>query len=134
MPGLVELAGHEIGVGHADARAPEGPGRARVAVLLAELVEDRPDSQVVARVEVRQSVHVVSAAGPADSSQVCPVCNSEVVERREEALVEGVPEPDLGRGPTAEPVEDVPLVGPLRCGRQAEEDPGSEVVQDGLML
>ena len=129
---LVELARHEIGVGHADAES-EGPGRARVAVFLAELVEDRPDAQVVARVEVRQAVDVVSLAGPADGGQVGPVGDAEVVERREEAPVEGVPEPDLGRGAAPEPAEDVSPVGPLRGGRQAEKDSGPEGVQEGLV-
>ena len=101
----------------------------RVGVL-GDLLDDQTSPGVGAGVGVAQRLDVVAAAPPPrDLAQVEAVVDPEVEERREVLLIDRVPQPQLGGDAIVEPVQDRQPVAALRCGGQAEQLDGGEVVE-----
>ena len=103
--GVAEVVGHEAGVVDAHTE-PEGPHRRRLRVAC-DLLHHQTRPRPRARVDVAQRFDVVAAApSPRHLGEVESVVDSEVHERRELLLVDGVPEPQLGGNAVVEPVQD----------------------------
>ncbi len=104
--------------------------RLRVAHLVADCSEDLADPQVVAGVDVGQLGGVVAAASPpGDVAEVGAVVDAVVVERREQVLLQGIPQSQFDGHATVEPPEDVEGIGPFGRGCQTEQMRRPEVVE-----
>ena len=101
MPASLNVCGHELGVGDADAEAERahGAGSSTLSRSCWSTIAARAS---VAGVDVRQLALVVPATGPADPPQVGAVGDGEVVERAEQVCAERVPQPQLGGGAAVE--------------------------------
>ena len=96
-----------------------------------QLLEDDRGPRLVAGVDVRQLALVVPATAPADAPQVGAVRDGEVVERAEQVLAQGVPQPQLGGGaPVEELGADVDAVGALGGCGEAEQLARGQVVEE----
>ena len=131
--GLLEAVGHEVGVVDADAEA-ERSHLGGVADLVSDGGDHLGGPDVVAGVDVGQFRDVVPlATPPRDTGQVGGVVDAEVVERREQALLECVPETQLDGDAVAEPAQHVESVGSFGGGGEAEQVLRAEVVEQGLV-
>ena len=90
-PRLGELPRHVARVLLRDAE-PERPHLARIENDPLDRVEQLRDADVVAREEVAELLRGVSAATPGQLTQIGAVSDAEVLERDEEALVDGLPQ------------------------------------------
>ncbi len=112
---------------------PEASHRRRLGVL-GDLLDDEAGPGVGAGVGVAQGLDVVAAPStPRDVAEVEAVVDAEVQERREVLLVDRVPQAQLGRDAVVEPVQDREAVAAFRCGGEAEQLDGSEVVEDPVV-
>src|SRR5438034_4983241 len=94
----------------ADAVA-ERPHARRIGDLPSDLVDEQTCPRMVRSEDVLELSHVVSlSAAPRDATQVEPVVDAEVRERREVLLVDRVPQPQLSRDPAVEVAEHVEAV------------------------
>jgi hypothetical protein len=103
---------HELRVGDRDAE-PEGAHGARVVDLVVDRAEDGGGADVIGGVELLEALDVVATGGEVDAREVGAVVDAEVLERRDEALIEGVPQAQLGGDAAIEPAEDRLAVGAL---------------------
>jgi hypothetical protein len=101
--GGVEPRRHEAGVLDAHAK-PQGAHALGIGELVVELAQDQVYAVVIAGVELRELGGHVTALAPGEGGEVGVVVDAEVVERAEQALVEGGPETQLGGDPAIEPL------------------------------
>src|SRR2546423_15495655 len=81
-------------------------------------------------IDIGQLGHVVSGAPlPAHPAEVGRIMESEVLEGREEAALQRLPEAKLDCSPSVEPGAHVDAVRPLRGGRETEKLLGPHMVQ-----
>ena len=133
QPELGETPRHELRVADADA-VTERPHRRRIGELAPQLLDDEVRPCVVGGEHVLQrSCRRSLAAPPRHLTEVEPIVDAEVRERREIALVDRVPEPELGRDPAVEIAQHVQAVSPLRRGGQAEQLDGGEMIEQRLV-
>ncbi len=130
--GLGEPHGHELRVIDVDAEA-EGPHRSRGGDVVAHRIEDATEPDVTRGIDAPQLLDGIAARCPGDLREVGAVADPEVLEGAEEILIERLPEAQLGSDAIAEPDEDAPPVGALRCGGEAEEDFGVQAPEDVLV-
>ena len=123
-----ELVRHEPRVGDADAESqrPHGP---RVRKFVLNGLNDQRHSVLVTGVDILQRCDVVPATAPLDVRQVGAVVKAEVLERTEQAPLERVPQPQLHRNSTVEPLKDALAVGALRCCGEAKQNLGFQMIQ-----
>jgi hypothetical protein len=90
-------------------------------------------ARMVGRVDVAEGREIVSSARPLHAGQVRRAADAEVVKRREETVVERLPEAEIGCDSPVEVMEDASSVGALgRCG-EADEDPRLHVREEFLV-
>ncbi len=130
--GSREPRSHEDRVFDAHAEA-EGAERAHVGDSAGELCEHQRGAGVVARVEIGQRRLVVSRACPTDAAQVGRVRDAEVLERHQELLVEGLPEPELARDVSVEVGQQGLAVASLGSCREAAQEGRSQAEDDDLV-
>ncbi len=119
-PCLGEYASHEPGVRDADAEA-EGAHPTQVIDPARELLQHAARPRIVAGQQLREAVDVVATTPtPRDLAQVEAVVDAVVQEGREALAIDRVPEPQLGRDPSIEPVQHREAVAPL--GRRGESE------------
>jgi len=75
----------------------------------------------------------VAAAAPRDVAQIRTIRDPEVLERNEEALVDGFPKPQLDRDTVIEPLRDVFAVEALWRCREAQEFFRRKMVQEPVV-
>jgi hypothetical protein len=106
----------------------------RVTDAAVQLLEHEPRPRVAAGVKARQLVPVVApTAPPRDRPEVHRVLHAEVLERREEPLLERVPQAHLVRRPAVEPAAHVAAVVALGCGGEAEEHSRAHVREEPVV-
>ena len=129
---MIEVMRHEAGVLDADTEA-EGAHRRGLCVL-DNLLDDQAGPRVRAGVGVAERVDVVAASPtPRDLAQVQAVVNPEVEKGGEVLLVDGLPKPKLRRDAIVEPVQDRQAVASFRCGGQAEQFDGLQVIENSVV-
>src|SRR5207253_789807 len=96
----------------------ERPHPARRLDLVHDRLQDEPNSVAVTGVDVGQLVYVVAATAlPLEPIEGDVVMDAEVLERREQALVERLPQPQLDGSAAVEPGPYIRTVCALwRCG------------------
>ncbi|GAX56006.1 hypothetical protein SO3561_07573 [Streptomyces olivochromogenes] len=118
--GGTEVLGHEVGMRDRDAEA-QRPHGAGLDELLLHGLHDESRPRVIAGQDVAQGGVVIGAALPLHCTQVGVVADSEVVERAEELVLQGLPQAHLGSdAPAEELVLDVPTVHALRRRGQSQ--------------
>lgn len=128
--GLGEDPGHEPGMRDADAE-PEGAHGPYVGHVAAKRIEHTTCDGVVRRQHVRESIDIVATAtAPGHLPQIGSVGNAEVGERYEPLLLDRVPEPELGRDPTVEPIQHRDAVSPFRGRGETEQFDRCDVIEE----
>lgn len=119
--GPAEVVGHEMGVRLGDAEAERAHG-AGVGDLVPDLLDDDAGSRVVRRQEIAQLLIGVRTLLPGQVREVGPVRDAEVVEGRQQVVLQGFPKPHLGGDATIEElVLDIESVHPLRGGGESQQ-------------
>ena len=95
--------------------------------------EQLRDAQVVVRDDVAQFLEYVAAAAPGDVAQIRTIRHPEVLERNEEALVDGLPKPQLDRDTVLKPLRDVFAVEALWRCREAQQFFRRKMVQEPVV-
>ena len=125
---LGEGSRHEPGVFDGDAESE----RAHLAGIKQDAVE-RPqqphDPGVVTGQDALEIIRAVAAATPLERGEVDFVVDTEVLKRREVAVVDRLPQPKLNGRPMTEPASDVLTVHPLRRRSQAKQLRWLEVLE-----
>src|SRR2546427_463495 len=82
-----------------------------------ELLEHMPGPGIIRRQKIREALNVVpSTAPPWHLTQIKPVVDAVVHERRESLLIDRVPQAQLGGNSIIEPVQQREAVASLRRG------------------
>ena len=105
---------------HAGAEA-KGSHLGWVQNPLLNAVQDSLSSDVVARVDALELGSDVPPSLERHASEVGPVVNAEVVEWREQSLIERLPQTHVAGDPVVEPMNDVLTVRPFRSRGQTQE-------------
>ena len=132
-PGRLEMSRHELRMPDVDAEA-EGPHSGNVRHPIGGSRHDQPGPGVVRREDVRKPPNVVAPPAPPGNARQVEAVGETVVEKRNEPmLVDGVPEPELRRDASVEPVEDREPVAPLRGRRHSEQLERPDTFQQRLV-
>ena len=76
-------------------------------------LEQLCDAEIVVRQQVAQLLGDVAATPPPDLAEIGAIGDPEVLERHEESLIDGLPQPQLDCDPATEPGRDVLAIEPL---------------------
>jgi hypothetical protein len=130
-----EGARHEARVVDAHAE-PEGAHALRVGDAPTDFLQHEPHARLgaVGKVPSRELVAVVApAAFPRDVVEVDRVLHAEVLERREQSLLERVPQPHLVGGAPVEPAADILAIVALGGGGEPEQHARANVCQQTVV-
>src|SRR6478672_11888338 len=118
--GVVEDSGHVFGMRDAHAE-PERPHRSNIRHLVAQLFQHDQCSDIVAGEDVRQLLLVVASLGPADATQIGPICHSKVMKRAQQVRSQGIPESKFRCSTTSKELANVDAVCPFGGGGKTEQ-------------
>ena len=102
----------------------------QVSDLVTNSLKDDAGPTFVPGEQVRQFARVIRTLPPVQARQVHPVCDREVVERGQQVVLEGIPQPQLGGSAATEEQPHVQAVPALGGGRKAKQLTWVEVVED----
>ncbi len=117
QPGVRELSRHVARVlfRHAEAECAH---RSRVEDDASDRLEEFGDTQIIVREQIAELLWCVAATSPSELAEVRSVCDAEVLEGDEKALVYGFPEAKLDRDSLIKPLRYVLPIESL--GRSGE--------------
>ena len=90
-----------------------------------------PRPNGVASDEVVEFAGVVPAATPGHRAEVDGIRDAEVLEWRQVAAVDCLPQPELNCDPPSEPTSDITTIHSLWCRRETQELGGPDVIEEG---
>ena len=87
-----------------------------------KLLEHKTSPHVIRRVDVRQTIHVVTATAlPRDAREIQPVVHTEVAEGHQTLVINGIPQAQFSGNAAIEVVEHRKAVRALGCRGEAQQ-------------
>jgi len=80
-----------------------------------DLVQNEPRAGIVPCIDAVQIFSAVSAALPRQTIQVDRIRDAKILKRAQEPPIDRIRQPNLGTCPPAKPMQDIKLIGSLRC-------------------